>query len=41
MIGVGDLTEVLGVVRRFVVVVSVVVWRIAFVVQSKVLFVVI
>ena len=41
MIGVGDLTEVLGIVRRFVVVLGVVVWPIAFVVQYKVQFVVV
>ena len=39
VIGVRDLTEVLGILRRFVVVVGVVVWPIAFVVQSKVRFV--
>ena len=42
MVGVGDLTEVLGVVRHFVVfVVGVVVWPIAFVVRSKLRFVII
>ena len=42
VVGVGDLIEVLGVVRRFVVfVVGVVVWPIAFVVQSKFRFVVV
>ena len=41
MIGICDLTEVLGDVRRFVVVVGIIVWPIAFVVRFKVRFVVV